>query len=389
MRATLLRLRLRLRRTRRLRLRRTRRPDATVRPRRARGPSAVTVVASVAALAVSLVASTSPAPAAAKHETVTLVTHDSFAVSDDVLDAFTRRTGIDVEILQIGDAGSMVNQAILTKDDPLGDVLFGVDNAFLTRALDEDIFEPYRPAALDRVDPALRLDPKGRATPIDYGDVCINYDKRWFAERKLAPPRTLDDLTERAYRGLLVVQDPSTSSPGLAFLLATIAEFGEGRDGWKRYWSALRANDVQVVDGWEQAYYDEFSGGGGGGKRPLVVSYASSPPAAVYFSDPPPADAPTATMTSSCFRQVELAGILRGTSHRRAARALVDFLLSEPFQADVPLQMFVFPARAGTPLPDVFVEFAGTPEDPYTMPPKKIGRHRDAWIREWTGIVLR
>ena len=325
--------------------------------------------------------------AATKGETIRLVTHDSFAVSQDVLDAFTARTGIKVEVLQGGDAGAVVNQAILTKDNPIGDVLFGVDNTFLTRALQAGIFERYKPPALETVPESLRLDPKSRVTPIDYGDVCINYDKAWFASHHVKVPKTLHDLTKPAYKGDLVVEDPSTSSPGLAFLLATISAYGPNK--WQHYWAQLRGNDVQVVDGWEQAFYDEFSGGGGAGNRPLVVSYASSPPASVYFADPPTDEATIGTMTGACFRQVEFAGILAGTEHAAAARKFIDFMLSEQFQQDIPLQMFVFPARDGTPLPKVFQQFADVPPDPYTLPMNKIGAGRDEWIREWTGTVLR
>ena len=361
---------------------------AVARPRRV--VTVVTVVAAVAAVvtgvAVAIPGPFAP-PAGAAERTVTLVTHDSFAVSESVLDRFTRRTGIEVELLPLGDTGQIVNQAILTRGNPVGDVLFGVDNTFLTRALDAGVFERYRSPALDRVPEALRLDPKDRVTPVDYGDVCINYDKAWFAERRIPVPETLEDLTDRRYRDLLVVQDPSTSSPGLAFLLATVAEFGP--DGWRDYWARLRANGVTVVDGWEQAYYDEFSGGGAGGDKPLVVSYATSPAAAVVFADPPVTRSPIGTMTGSCFRQVEFAGILAGTERRTEARRLVDFLLSPEFQADVPLQMFVYPAVADTALPPVFTANADTAEDPYTLSPARIGARRDAWIRGWTATVLR
>ena len=345
----------------------------------------VTLVAFASAIVA--VPSGAGAQASPKPQTVTLVTHDSFAVSEDVMAAFTKRTGITVKILQVGDAGQVVNQAILTKDNPLGDVLFGVDNTFLSRALDEGIFVQYRSTGLDGVPAALQLDPKDRVTPVDYGDVCINYDKEWFADHKVKVPRTLQDLTKPAYKGDLVVEDPSTSSPGLAFLLATVQEFGS--KGWQQYWQQLVDNDVQVVDGWEQAYYDAFSGGGQGGKRPLVVSYASSPAAAVVFADPPISTSPIGTMTQSCFRQVEFAGILKGTEHRAAARELVDFMLSEQFQRDVPLQMFVYPAVEGTPLPKVFTQNADAVEQPHEMAPARIGAQRDGWIREWTGIVLR
>jgi thiamine transport system substrate-binding protein len=320
-------------------------------------------------------------------DTITLVTHDSFNISDGVLEEFTGQTGVKVKVLPAGDAGATLNQAILTKDDPLGDVIFGVDNTFLSRATDEDILVPYESPELANVPDELQLDPEHRLTPVDYGDVCINFDKAYFEARGLAVPETLDDLTAPEYEGLLVTENPATSSPGLAFLLATVAEYGE--DGWRDYWQRLRDNDVQVVAGWEEAFNGEFSAGEGQGDRPLVVSYASSPPVAVYFSDPPPDESPIGTQLESCFRQVEFVGILQGTSKEKEARELVDFMLSERFQRDIPLSMFVFPAREGVELPDVFVDFAELPADPLSLPPGEIGANRERWIREWTDTVLR
>ncbi len=337
--------------------------------------------------ALTLAACSSSGAGSSAGSTVTLVTHDSFAVSKPVLRAFTKQTGITVKVLKSGDAGAALNQAILTKDQPLGDAFFGVDNTFLSRALDAGIFVPYIAKGLDTVPANFQLDAEKRLTPIDYGDVCVNYDKAWFAREKLAVPRTLDDLADPQYRGRLVVENPATSSPGLAFLLASVAHFGP--NGWNAYWQRLRANDVKVVDGWEQAYDSEFSAGSGHGDQPLVVSYASSPPAEVYYADPKPADAPTGALTDTCFRQVELAGVLRGAQHPAAARKLIDFMLSEKFQADIPLQMFVFPARAGTPLPSVFTKYAEVPARPFTLPPAEIGAQRDNWIKQWTTTVLR
>jgi thiamine transport system substrate-binding protein len=328
----------------------------------------------------------SPATAAPS-TTITLVTHDSFAVSKPVLAAFTKETGIKVKILQSGDAGAALNQVILTKSNPIGDAFFGVDNTFLSRALDAGVFEKYAPADLTQVPSEYQLDPSHRLTPIDHGDVCINYDKSWFASKKLAVPKTLDDLTKPAYKGLLVVENPATSSPGLAFQLATIAKYGD--NGWRGYWEKLRANDVKVDDGWETAYDGDFTQGENKGAHPLVVSYASSPPAAVYYSKPQPKTSPVGTMLDSCFRQVEFAGVLAGTAHTAAARKLVDFMLSERFQADMPLQMFVFPVRDGTPLPAVFSKFAEVAEQPLSLPAADISAHRDAWIEQWTDTVLR
>ena len=320
--------------------------------------------------------------------TLRLLTHDSFAVSDGVLEGFTESTGIRVELLQGGDAGTVVNQAILTAGNPQADVLFGVDSTFLSRSLEADIFVPHEAEGLDAVDEALRLDPEHRVTPIDYGDVCLNYDRAALEAAGLPAPTTLEELTDPAYRDLLVVQNPATSSPGLAFLLATVAAFGE--DGWQDFWADLRANGVEVADGWESAYYGSFSGGGGSeGDRPIVVSYASSPPAEVLFADPPVEVSPTGVVDASCYRQIEGAGILRGTDHEAEAAQLIDFLLSEPFQEDVPLSMFVFPVHPDVELPQVFLDHAATPSEVLEVPPTDIDANREEWIDAWTDVVLR
>lgn len=318
---------------------------------------------------------------------VVLVTHDSFAISNDVKQAFQEESGYTLRILKAGDAGEIVTRALLTAGDPEGDVLFGVDNNLLQRALDGAIFEEYASPELEAVDPSLVLDPEHRATPIDRGDICLNVDKRWFAERGLEPPTQLEDLILARHRDQLVVQNPATSTPGLAFLLATIAKFN---DRWQTYWEGLRRNGVLVVDGWEDAYYGRFSGSSGGkGNRPIVVSYASSPPAEVIFRDPRPTEAPTSVVESSCFRQIELAGVLRGAKNEDGARALIDFMLSTRFQEDIPLQMFVFPARTDAALPPEFEQFAVVPEQPLELPPEEIEQNRERWVDEWTDIVLR
>ncbi len=319
-------------------------------------------------------------------DTVTVLTHDSFDISVEVVDAFEQQTGISVDFVPMGDAGTVVNQAILTADAPQGDVLFGVDNTFLSRTLEADLFIPYRSPRLDVVDPALQLDPEHRVTPIDVGDVCLNYDIGWFDDAGLDVPSDLEDLTDPAYEGLLAVQNPATSSPGLAFLLATVERFGV--DGYLDFWEQLRANDVVVTDGWSEAYYDEFTWAGGG-ERPLVVSYASSPPAEVLFADPQPDDAPTGVIEASCFRQIEFAGILQGTEVEQAAQQVIDFMLSAEFQQDIPLTMFVFPVVDDAELPQVFAEHAVVPDAPLEIDPFEIGDNREAWIESWTTTVLR
>ncbi|HEY7381774.1 MAG TPA: thiamine ABC transporter substrate-binding protein [Gaiella sp.] len=317
---------------------------------------------------------------------VVLVTHDSFAVSKPVTAEFERASGLTLRVLQAGDAGEALNRALLTAGDPQGDVFFGVDDSLLSRALEGDLFVEYRSDELGRVQPAFRP-PDDRVAPVDHGEVCLNVDRGWFAERGLAPPRTLEDLTLPRYRGLLVVENPATSSPGLAFLLATVARYG---DRWQGYWRKLRANGVLAVDGWEEAYTQQFSGAAGSpGKRPIVVSYATSPAAEVIFASKPLTESPTATVEDGCFRQVEYAAVLRGARNEEGARALIDFMLSQRFQADVPTSMFVYPVRDGVPLPAAFREHAIVPASPLTMSPDRIAAGRDRWIDEWTEIVVR
>lgn len=317
---------------------------------------------------------------------VTLLTHDSFAMPQEVWDDFEQRTGITVTVLQGGDAGTVVNQAILTKDNPTADVLFGIDSTFLSRGLAEGLFAAYRSPGLDAVPDTFALDPDYRVTPITFGDVCLNYDTTVF--NAASAPQTLRALTDPAYAGRLVVQNPATSSPGLAFLLSTIVAFPDGSDyPWQRFWADLRANDVLITDGWETAYYGEFSGGAGEGDRPIVVSYASSPPAEVIFADPRPASPPTAVITEGCFRQIEFAGVLAASDRKDAARQLIDFMLSRTFQDEIALNMFVFPVNEQTPLPNEFVEFTTVPNDPATLIPDLIEANRDAWIAEWTELM--
>lgn len=324
-------------------------------------------------------------PADDEPTTIVLMTHDSFAVSEDLLTAFTADTGITVEVLHAGDAGAMVNQAILTRDNPLADVLFGVDNTLLSRAVNAQLFAPYEAEGIDSIDAGLVV-AGNPVTPIDFGDVCINTDPDALSAAATPPPASLADLTDPMYASTLVVQDPTTSSPGLAFLLATIATFGEESDAdWRNYWSDLVANDVTITSGWDQAYYGEFSGGSGEGSRPLVVSYASSPAAEVLFGEL--AEAPTGVLLDGCFRQIEYAGILAGTEHEEAAQRFVDFMLSVPFQEDIPLNMFVFPVNDQAAVPDVFADHAIAAENPIVMDPAVIDANRERWLAEWASIV--
>lgn len=324
--------------------------------------------------------------------TLKVVTYDSFTISEEVLAAFEAETGITVEIVRLTDAGAMVNQAVLTRDNPLGDVLYGIDNTFLSRGLENDLFVVYESPLLEAIPDVFELDAEHRVSPVTYGDVCLNYDRAYFAENDLALPESLADLTKPEYAGLLVAPSPATSSPGLAFLLASIAAFGEEGDyTYLDFWADLVENDVLVVDGWTQAYYGEFTAASEEGDRPLVVSYASSPPAEVYFAEEPLEEAPTAAIVAdgTCFRQIEFVGILNGTQNLEAAQAFIDFALDVTFQEDLPLQMFVYPVNENAELPEVFVEYSVVPEVSASVDYADIETKREDWIRAWTDAVLR
>ncbi|QXC59159.1 thiamine ABC transporter substrate-binding protein [Aquihabitans sp. G128] len=316
--------------------------------------------------------------------TITLVTHDSFATSKGIFEPFTKATGITVKLLTSGDAGTLVSQSVLTAGKPVADVLFGIDTTFLCRGTKAGLFTPYAPKALAQVDRANQLAPDHLATPIDVGDVCLNYSKQAFPKAGAAPTG-LDDLTKPAFADDFVTENPETSSPGFAFLLATISTYGE--DGWQQYWKDLRANGVKVDPGWEEAYEGSF--GSGTGKRSIVTSYATSPVADVVYSDPPRTTPAIGVVADACFRQVEFAGVLRGTDHPEAAAKLVDYLLSRRFQEDIPLNMFVEPVNRTAKVPEAFAANRTPIDHPLTLTPAEIEAGRDGWTEAWTRIVLR
>ncbi len=312
---------------------------------------------------------------------VTVVTHDSFAVPDDVLEAFEAESGLTLNFVAPGDAGALVNQLVLTKDAPLGDVVFGVDNTFASRALDEGVFAEYVsevPAAADAA--AYAIDGSTALTAVDFSDVCLNYDLGWFEESDVDAPTGLADLTDPAYEGLLSVTNPATSSPGLALLLASVAEFG---DDWEQFWESLAENDLRVTASWSDTYFVDFSAPNYDGDYPIVLSYASSPPSEVIDGEPT-----TAALLDSCFRQVEYAGVLAGAENPAAGEAVIDWLLSDDFQASVAENMYVYPVSTQVDVPAEWAAHAPLADEPHTLDPDQISTNRNEWIDAWTSIVL-
>lgn len=345
--------------------------------------SALTALA-VTASACSTLGEDSGSDHASTSDRVVLVTHDSFMLPRPLKKQFERESGYELKVLASGDAGQLTNKLVLTKDDPIGDVAFGVDNTFASRALDAGVFAAYsfdEPAGVS--DYALPGDDDHRLTPVDNANVCVNVDDTWFAEHDLAPPRTLDDLTDPAYRDLFVLPGAATSSTGMAFLLATVAEYG---DGWERYWTELMDNGAELTSGWSDAYEVDFTQGGGSGDRPIVLSYDSSP----AFTVPKGSrTSSTSALLDTCFRQVEYAGVLEGAGNVDGAEAFVRFLDSPEVQAALPESMYVFPVADGVELPADWARYAEQPSDPYTVDPADVDAHRDEWLRTWSDITSR
>jgi thiamine transport system substrate-binding protein len=312
--------------------------------------------------------------------TVVLATHESFHLPKKLVRAFEEETGYTLEVRAAGDAGTLATKLSLTADNPIADAAFGIDNTFASRPLGEGAFAEVTTTATPPAEYAL---PEGsdRLVPVDSASVCINVDTAWFDREGVEPPETLDDLTDPAYADLLVTPGASTSSPGMAFFLATVAEYG---DDWQAYWTDLLANGAKVVDGWEDAYYGDFTAGSETGTRPIVVSYDSSPAFTVKNGE-----STTAALLDTCFRQVEYAGVLAGADNPEGAEALVDWMLSDEVQSALPESMYVFPVMPGATVPADWAEFAPQPTDPYVVSPEEIAAHREQWLTEWTDVVSR
>jgi thiamine transport system substrate-binding protein len=295
-----------------------------------------------------------------QEELVTLVAHDSFAISDDSIAAFEEQSGYKLEILRAGDTGSVTNRLVLTKDSPIGDVVFGIDNTFRGVADENGLIE-------------------GSLQEATYSDVCFNYDRLWFQTNNLTPPSSWRDLALPQYEGLTVVTNPLTSSPGLAFLASTVAAFGE--DGFETFWQALKDNQVKVSAGWEEAYFTEFSGSSGAGEYPIVLSYSSSPAAEIRDDG----ESQTVALLDECFRQVEYVGVLAGAKNATGAKALVEFLLSEPFQSTMPGLMYVYPVNPVATVPAEWAEF-GPAATSTIGKDLDIAANRDSWQDKWSAL---
>ncbi|MFT4043991.1 MAG: thiamine ABC transporter substrate-binding protein [Gordonia sp. (in: high G+C Gram-positive bacteria)] len=336
----------------------------------------------VAVVAVGVLAAAAPLVTAcgsdsAPSKEVTLLTHDSFSLPQAAFDEFTKKTGLTLKVVKSGDAGQLASTISLTPGSPKADAVYGIDNTFASRPIEAGALESYTPAAAAEgaADYAVP-DSKGELTAVDRGDVCLNVDDEWYRRNAQKPPSSVRDLRNPTYAAQTALLDPATSSPGLAFLLATIGVFG---DGWQQYWKDVTAGGATIVSGWEIAYNQLFTAGEGKGSKPIVLSYASSPAATPN----------TRALLDSCFRQVEYVGVLRGARNADGARKVVDFMLSPTVQRALPSSMYVYPVGKNVPLPDGWAQSAPAPSTTVSLPPAYIAKNRETWLEQWRAAVGR
>lgn len=312
---------------------------------------------------------------------IRLAVHDSYDLPSHLLNQFEKEHQARVVIIKMGDANAMLNRLILTRGKyPLADAVFGLDNNNIYKAKEMGILAEQQPSS-QPTDVALPY-----ALAIDFGFVTLNYDKKWFAQRRLALPKSLEDLTKPEYKDLLVIPNPGTSTPGLAFLLANIGGMGEEKAfAW---WAKMRQNGVKVTKGWSDAYYTEFSANGG--SRPIMVGYATSPAAEVFYSDGKlhTPNMGNLFLPAGSYLQIEGAAVLKGTQQADLAGKLVQYLQSQQVQESILTSMWVYPAVSGIEYYPIILH-ASVPKTHYAPQADRIAAHQKAWVARWIKTVLK
>lgn len=346
------------------------------------------MIKKVLAVALMLMLVSVTAVIAQKTLTLDVLVYDSYAVSEELVAKFETDNGVKLQFIEAGDGTELLNRAILTKDAPIADVILGINSVLVSRALENDLLESYAAPALGKIAERYKIDAENRVLPFDHANVCLNYDTEYFAEKNLAVPTKLEDLITPAYQGMLSIENPVSSTPGLAFMLLTIDIFGE--DGYLLYWQDLAENGAEIVPDWSTAYYTNFTAGGGDGHQPIVVSYDTSPAAAPFYAEEPMEKAPTAAVVAddTCFEMIEYIGILKGTEKADLAQKFVDAVLSPEWQSDMPGQMFVYPVNADAEIPEIFTKFAPLPENPVSIAPAIVAENFETWLQKWSNAII-
>ena len=292
---------------------------------------------------------------------ITLVAHDSFVMSDELISEYNKTVGPELTIVRAGDVGEMTGKLVLTKDAPIADVVYGIDNTFAS-VIDEN-----------------KVLGENKLVPINFADICFNVDIQYFNEKNLAIPDHWKELIQPKYKNLAVIENPNLSSTGLGFLVSTFAAFST-EDETTSWWKSFKNNGVKVAASWEDAYYGDFSGSAGKGKYPVVLSYSSSPADEVDENG----NAKTVALRKDCFRQIEYAGVLKNANYQ-AGEALIKFMLGKSFQEALPAAMYVYPIDETVALPESWALRA--PAAISTIGGNlDIAKNRSAWLSAYNKV---
>lgn len=307
-------------------------------------------------------------------EDLVVYTYDSFAstIAVKTIPIFEKMYDVKVKVLSFGDAGSVLSRIILEKESPRADVIVGLDQALLKKAVDAGVLEKYQSPKLSNIVLESLKDPSDFGTPYDYGAIAIVYNTESIDK----PPTSFEELLNARWKRSLVVEDPRTSSTGLAFLLWTIGVYGE--ENFLNYWSRLKDSILTVTPGWDEAFnLLEL------GEADMMVSYATD--GAYSYHEYGVLKYMPIAMQEGAFVQVEYASIVKGAANRDLAEKFIDFLLSEGFQREVPLNQWMYPV-VEVEMPEAF-EYALKIDKTVSIDYEIVSEKLDSWLDSWAELM--
>ncbi len=290
----------------------------------------------------------------AESKNLTVWTYDSF-VSEwgpgaALAKLYEEKAGTKVEFVSKGDGGGLLAAVLNAGKKAEADIVIGLDDNTAGQALGTGLFSSVKLSNLPKIDPKLLVDEKNRLIPYDYGNFAII----WDSESGITPPASLEDLTKPEYAKKLILMDPRTSTPGLGFLAWTQAVY---KENWQDYWKRLGPSVLAMTPGWDTGY-GLFTKG----EAPLVLSYSTSP--AYHKSYENTERYKALVFAEGHSAQIELAGLLSSSKHKKEAEKFLDFLISEEAQAILPETQWMYPANGSTVLP---ASFSVVPGDIVTL----------------------
>jgi len=318
-------------------------------------------------------------------EKLVVYTYSSFAswgAAPFIEEAFEKKHDVDVQFVATGDARMMLTKLLTEREAgrPGADVFVGVGSVDLSMARGEDLFVPLTGEDIPNlasVREDLLIDPTNSLIPYEHSYVTLVYDSQVLAVEDV--PLTFEQLLDPKYKKMLILEDPRTSSVGLAFLLWTIHQYGD--PGYLDYWRKLLPNVLTITQGWSAAY-DLFLAR----EAPIVVSFSTD--TAYSVIEEGSARYKVMLLNSQGYRSIYLMGIVKGTKQQGLCKELLDFVLSPEVQERISTTEWMFPANRKTLLPVLFYQNAVFPPDPVMVPSERIGENLDRWLLEWAGIIV-